>query len=492
MSTFAESSVDAERRALTERLTAIENRLSTLDKLDGFLDYQRKTRERDGDSPDDDSSSSDEEDERRRDERRRYRRGDRDPRRREPTYESNPSASGGSLRKLKREEIGIFDPEYPDPQDVGMVTVGKDIVYTDVWTFWDRLDTFLDDRETQSQAEKQIIDIFSTLLQGSAVIWWTIETTARRRQKLRERGLNDLMKALEKPFAMDPGRATKKFRKTRFFLRDLLDDEHSLRKFVQKKFRYSKAIGTLDRRNANWRGVMMDIWSGKELDVQQYLQPPGRRDTMEGYMQKIEEARTILLSAAERKNPFHRPRMGRDPDAKYDSRYPGGRYDKGRRDDRRDKPREYGGDNRDYKRKDFGKRKTCVHCNSQFASRNLLFKHLKICKRTHKDVQKELRDRLGEDGVNLLAETVGAVFTEADVIQAKPVEPEVSIRPQVDGEDITICADSGAGKNLIDRHFLKKHFPDAAFLDIEPDSIKGVGGSPMTFGWWTVLMLVVC
>lgn len=114
-----------------------------------------------------------------------------------------------------------------------MITVGRDLIYTDIWSFWDRLDTFLDKEATRGQMESQLSDLFSTLLQGSAVYRWTNELPADVRRRLRADGLNALMAALEIRFAMDPGRATKKSRKTEFRLRDLLDHEYGLRKFIQ-------------------------------------------------------------------------------------------------------------------------------------------------------------------------------------------------------------------------------------------------------------------
>lgn len=540
----------------------------------------------------------------------RHRRPEDDGRRaREPTYTSSATRTSSSgRRKIKREEVGIFDPEYPDPQDVGMVTVGKDLIYTDVWAFWDRLDTFLDNESTRENMEVQIVDMFSTLLQGSAVYWWTNELPADQRRRLRNDGLNAMMEALEVRFAMDPGRATKKFREAQFRLRDLLDDEYGLRKFIQKKIRYARAMGTLDRYNDNWRGVLTDIWTGMELDIQQYLAPPRRGQTMEKYMQTVEESKTLLLAAADRKNPFYRPKP-RDRDdraGRYDSRYASNRddnrgharyddryrrdnrYDDDRRDFKRDRdrprqddrPRQFrdagrrqddrpreryaerdrsrdrgGGRDRDRERgRDRGRgrdrdrrrhdgannvlsdheadnrqdcedsdasrmssrspsrdpspassevgllthpnahpaRRTCVHCDLECESRNLLFKHLKTCqppaKMTRRGVESEMRRR---ETAHLVVEPIR--YSEADVVQA-PAPPkfdavamggythlQIKVRATIDGGDVHLCADSGSGKSLVDRRWLDKHFPERRVVTAPtPDSVKGVGGRPFS------------
>lgn len=82
------------------------------------------------------------------------------------------------------------------------------------------------------------------------------------------RGLDEIMEKLITRFAMDAGCAIRKFRNTIFEFRDLLDDEHSLRKYIQIKMRYACGMGILDRYNDNWRGVMTDIWISLDLNVQ--------------------------------------------------------------------------------------------------------------------------------------------------------------------------------------------------------------------------------
>lgn len=43
--------------------------------------------------------------------------------------------------------MGVFDTEHPDPGDggtyLGIVTLGKGLVFTDVWSFWKRLNIFV-------------------------------------------------------------------------------------------------------------------------------------------------------------------------------------------------------------------------------------------------------------------------------------------------------------------------------------------------------------
>lgn len=54
------------------------------------------------------------------------------------------TSAGSALGHLKREQISVFNPIYKDPDDIGVVAIGKDLIYTDVLTFWERLSTFLE------------------------------------------------------------------------------------------------------------------------------------------------------------------------------------------------------------------------------------------------------------------------------------------------------------------------------------------------------------
>lgn len=77
---------------------------------------------------------------------------------------------GGGLR-IKKDDIGQFNPHGDDPLDEGVVSAGKDTMYTDVDCFIDRIETFREDPDTIDQADKQLMQIFQTLLAGPASNW---------------------------------------------------------------------------------------------------------------------------------------------------------------------------------------------------------------------------------------------------------------------------------------------------------------------------------
>ena len=88
------------------------------------------------------------------------------------TYDT--SSTGGSKSdsiKIKREEVGQFNPLYKDPDDLGVVADGKNLIYTNVYCFIDYINTFIEDINIRHDIERQILGIFQTLLGGSIVIW---------------------------------------------------------------------------------------------------------------------------------------------------------------------------------------------------------------------------------------------------------------------------------------------------------------------------------
>ncbi|KAK4236653.1 hypothetical protein C8A03DRAFT_35444, partial [Achaetomium macrosporum] len=344
---------------------------------------------------------------------------------REESHETG--LSGGTTAsqsgiKIKRDDIGTFVPDHKDRDESGMVQDGRNLVFTDVYSFIDRINTFVEDDPTGS-AERQILHHLPTLFGGSAARWWTSEVDGTLRGELRTQGLNAVLDALTTRFAMSFPEAQRKFNKGRLLLKHLAEDDAALVNFVQRKLRYSRAMGVLNANNSNWYGVMHQIRGMMDLDLWPFLREPKKTDTLAKYMQKIETARTSMVLAARRRYPdlkksSNDKSSGKAKDQPSSSKssfsFKNKSYDKSQdrdrnRDrDRSDKPRTNG--KFDKKREDDGKkdrahihvkhcgktpiskgerrgranllnpdRRTCGFCETVFDSRNALFKHLKHC-----------------------------------------------------------------------------------------------------------------
>jgi len=101
----------------------------------------------------------------------------RDPQHREATVETQqgtlgtPSTNSLSLgdHRIKKDDVGKFIPDFPDPDDLGIVNDGKDTIYADVLQFEDCLASYLESEETHNKNSRQILELFPSLLGGEAV-----------------------------------------------------------------------------------------------------------------------------------------------------------------------------------------------------------------------------------------------------------------------------------------------------------------------------------
>ncbi|EAQ86812.1 hypothetical protein CHGG_08065 [Chaetomium globosum CBS 148.51] len=215
---------------------------------------------------------------------------------REGTCDSTLSQPSRNPDKIKREEIGIFNPDYPDPDDLGIVQDGKNLIFTDVYSFVDRIATFTE--SLGEEASRQILGHFQAILGGSAILWWTNELMAARRIELRSAGLLAILDELIVRFGPDAANATKSFYDCKLYLRDVAADEQALQQFVQKKLRWARSIRMLGPDHSNWSSAMMMIWSHMEFEIQQCLPRPDEFASLSDYMKKIEKSRIIVNSAA--------------------------------------------------------------------------------------------------------------------------------------------------------------------------------------------------
>ena len=56
--------------------------------------------------------------------------------------------------KIKRKEVGQFNPLYEDPDDLGVVVDRKNLIYTNIYCFIDYINTFIEDAITRYDVER--------------------------------------------------------------------------------------------------------------------------------------------------------------------------------------------------------------------------------------------------------------------------------------------------------------------------------------------------
>jgi hypothetical protein len=215
--------------------------------------------------------------------------------------------------------IGVFDPTYNDPNEAGVVTSGKDTIYTDVLSFTERIYTFIEDDESYEEYAPQLRKLFPTLLQGQALQWYNTEITPYDRQKLRNKGIESMLSKLRKRFQMDQQEASIKFTNGKPSLYDIGKDPTLITLFFQKKMRYAKVLGLLDESNKNWHAVCFQLWNTLELDVHQNLDRPSKKEKLSSFMRRVEESKPDMRAAAIKRYPALRDTIyGRSSFKSYD------------------------------------------------------------------------------------------------------------------------------------------------------------------------------
>ena len=200
--------------------------------------------------------------------------------------------------KIKKEDVGQFNPYYNDPDYIGIIVDGKSLIFIDIYYFCDCLSTFLEDEAMAVEAERQILSQFLNFLGNIAVLQWTNEITSQYCLQLWKQGLQVVLTALYKRFDIDRNIATRLFSEARLYLKDIAVNNITLIQYIQKMLRFARLIGILNVDNSNQQGVMIQVWNSMDLKIRQYLCPLAIASTLDQYIQHIEGSYTILLTIA--------------------------------------------------------------------------------------------------------------------------------------------------------------------------------------------------
>ncbi|KAK3896331.1 hypothetical protein C8A05DRAFT_40180, partial [Staphylotrichum tortipilum] len=212
--------------------------------------------------------------------------------------ESTGSGASVADLRIKRDDLGVFNPTQYDPDDAGMVTKGKITIYTDVHVFVEAISTLTEDDPTGSISQN-VAQFFPTIIQSTAFAWWNGELTMAQRGALRNQGLPAMLQALSRRFAPDKATATRRYKDSVLTLRDLAGDPQALPRFIGKKMRWARVMGLAGAGNTNWEGAMTQIYGDMDLAIQRTLDSPARSASFEDYMRVVDETRPLLFQSAQ-------------------------------------------------------------------------------------------------------------------------------------------------------------------------------------------------
>jgi hypothetical protein len=214
------------------------------------------------------------------------------------SVETTASAAATEKIRIRPDEIGTFDIQAYDPEGEGIVGESGKPVYTDIHAFLDALSTLREDPETKASTDKQIIRHFHSLLGGPARFWWTNQITSTQRINLRCEGLDAILNALLDRFPPNVAQCTRRFNNCTITLAEIANDENALERHFQKKLRYARGADILMEGNTNWYGVVHNIFEALPTAIRQLLRPPDRSMTLDQYMYRLAEGRTVCRDTA--------------------------------------------------------------------------------------------------------------------------------------------------------------------------------------------------
>lgn len=198
-----------------------------------------------------------------------------------------------SVSQLRREDIGRFNPAYPDPKEAGMIIDGNTIIFTDVNRFVERVESFLQDPVTYEANMRQMSYLFEVLLDGPAAMWWGCELSEDQRAVFRGDGLSHALVALKVRFETTPNRVLD----ASFFgldLEGIAADENKLLEFFQLKLKYGRATHELARDNGNWEEFMDAVLDNLYPEIADNLPCPSSAETLDEYMQNIDAKKGVI------------------------------------------------------------------------------------------------------------------------------------------------------------------------------------------------------
>lgn len=131
------------------------------------------------------------------------------------------------------------------------------------------LDILIDEHDRANQ----LAVLIPKCLGGAARTFWASELTPEERGISEAEGPKGILKVLPQNFALQRAGDQKSFKKTRFFLKDMLEDPSKLvqSQFFQRKIRNFKALGDIDTDDNDWGSGLHGVWSDLSLEFQQYI-----------------------------------------------------------------------------------------------------------------------------------------------------------------------------------------------------------------------------
>ena len=167
-----------------------------------------------------------------------------------------------TLKPLKSDDIGFFDPPYDEEmtgsQDssVTVTNVGKDVTFKDVFVFCSRLKDIASQR-----SEIAVLAVLSGCLRGRALTWHASELSDTELEILRAANLDQWIKVLKKQFKVRTATALKNLQQEHYTFSDARNGR-SPRAYVHDILRHARSAemgNTLNQLTLAWNNLAFEF-----------------------------------------------------------------------------------------------------------------------------------------------------------------------------------------------------------------------------------------
>ena len=159
-----------------------------------------------------------------------------------PQSPSPKSATSANDSVTNAEHIGLFDPEHQDDQQQGpVVTVGRYLLYRDIYAF---IDSCKDVANTRPHTYTSVKAAIPFCLRGSAKMWYTSELTELEKTLLRDAPLEKWYSTLIDHFKMRANIALKLLQNQAYGYREIRDGV-TPRAYIQSMLHLAKAANNV-------------------------------------------------------------------------------------------------------------------------------------------------------------------------------------------------------------------------------------------------------
>ncbi|KAH7118484.1 hypothetical protein EDB81DRAFT_861957 [Dactylonectria macrodidyma] len=193
-------------------------------------------------------------------------------------------------RKIRKEAIGLFDPDFKDPKGTGLVVSQNKQIYTDVYLFCEHLRVF--ERYGEDSLQEYYV---SMLLGGGAQGWFMGELSTDQRNRLLDARIYKFCKKLTARFKRPDAEITKDLHSGRYTL-GLAQDDISLTQWVQRKAAYAKQLGL-----QNDKHILQAIYPLIDIEISRLLTIPKAKTNLIDFIRECEDLRPTITALIQRR-----------------------------------------------------------------------------------------------------------------------------------------------------------------------------------------------